>query len=640
MVSFVSLVIVAAISYGIYSYASGLAQNIARAKRSGLPYYVTPISPINLLGQVLAWAWIPIFKLLPRSYWEDIELILDPAWHYRENHKPFAKLGDSFLVASPGGIALFTASAEAIHQITARREAFPKSTKEYQLLSQYGQNVLTTEGAIWRMHRKTSSASFNEKNAALVFSESIEQTQWLMRMWLGADGKGNRTIKTMEHDIMALTLHIIGYVGFGLRLLWPGQELPPDTDPKLIKYSTLDPPEGHTLNFIDAVAKTLDHLLLLMLVPKSILRLLPFKTTKKALDAEKNYLKFMQEFLQDKIEDVNKEGKQNAGMDIMGQLVRTSYGDKQSSTKGKSNEVLGLTDDEIIGNAFIMLVAGHETTANILHFTLLELANNPAVQRSLQRDVDRIFGTTDPATWDYETCVNPLLASMVGACMNETLRTVPPVVEIPKMVAGEGQELVIDGKKVLIPGGGKTYIGLTAVAVHRNPRYWPTKPSDITGAATDIDDYVPERWFRTDAAGAGDNAAVEGADTEDFGGFSGPDTSAQLFRPPRGSYLPFSDGARSCLGRRIAVAEIIAALSVIFQKYSIELAVDEWATDEEVEKMSREERAKVYKKAQDKSRAIIASATSLITLKLHGDKYVSFRMVRRGEERFVDWMDS
>jgi len=31
-------------------------------------------------------------------------------------------------------------------------------------------------------------------------------------------------------------------------------------------------------------------------------------------------------------------------------------------------------------------------------------------------------------------------------------------------------------------------------------------------------------------------------------------------------------------------------LAVIFQKYSVELAVDEWASDEEVENMSVEER--------------------------------------------------
>jgi len=42
------------------------------------------------------------------------------------------------------------------------------------------------------------------------------------------------------------------------------------------------------------------------------------------------------------------------------------------------------------------------------------------------------------------------------------------------------------------------------------------------------------------------------------------------------------EGARSCLGRRLDQVKVIVVLSVIFQRYSLELAVDEWATDDEV----------------------------------------------------------
>lgn len=353
--------------------------------------------------------------------------------------------------------------------------------------------------------------------------------------------------------------------------------------------------------------------------------------------AQDNYLKYMDEFLHDKIEDV-KKGNSEEGMDIMGQLVRTSYGDTNGSGGSKKDaKLLALSDSEIIGNAFIMIVAGHETTANIMHFTLMELANNPAAQRLVQRDVDSIFGKTDPRTWDYDASVNPLLASYVGAAMNETLRMLPPVVDIPKEVLHQDQPLVQEGKKFMVPAG--THVNIVTTAAHRNPHYWPGKPSNITDGVDDINDYVPDRWYRT-ADVDGDSGAVEGADTEDFGGFAGPDTSSQLFRPARGSYVPFSDGARSCLGRRIAQVEMIAALAVVFQKYSIELAVDEWASDAEVEAMDREQRREVYKKAQDKSRATIKQATLVLTLKLHGNKFIPIRIVPRGQERFADWMDS
>ncbi len=202
-------------------------------------------------------------------------------WHYREGHRPYARIGEAFILVSPKTMTMCTDNAELIHQITSKREAFPKPTGSYSILSQYGDNVLTTEGPLWRLHRKITSASFNEKNAALVFKESIYQTKGLINQWLGPDGLGNKTISSLEHDTMSLTLNIIGYVGFGLRLLWPGQTLPPGTDPRLAKYASLDAAEGHTMSFVDSLASTLDYLLLLLLVPKWLLSKPPLASSRR-----------------------------------------------------------------------------------------------------------------------------------------------------------------------------------------------------------------------------------------------------------------------------------------------------------------------------------------------------------------------
>ncbi|KAI1845177.1 hypothetical protein JX266_008724 [Neoarthrinium moseri] len=638
MLSSVLLLAAAAAAYCVYNVVAGYSRNIAKAKQSGLPYYLSPVSPINQLALVLRAFWLPMWKLLPRKYWADTIELLNPDWNFNLLFEPFERLGDTFLVVSPGSIRLYTANAEAIHQITSKREVFQKPTESYRILALYGENVLTTEGSMWRSHRKVTSTSFNEKNTALVFKESINQTYGLIEQWLGPDGKGNRTIETAEGDIMALMLHIIGYVGFGLKLLWPGQTVPAEMDPKLAKYSSLQPPKGHSMNFKDSLHYTLHHILLLLILPRWLLRMLPFKSTRRAIKSENNLIQYMDQFLQDKIEDVE-QGKPDPGMDIMGMLVRSSYGDrapKDSAAAKRDSKLTKLMDSEIIGNAFIMIVAGHETTAGTFLFTLLQMAINAASQRSIQQDVDRIFGQTDPSTWDYEQSVNPLLASYIGACMNETLRTMPPAVDVPKKVlANRDQVLMIDGQKRIVPRGTK--VGVNVVAAQHNPRYWPTERSKITDSESDLADFVPERWFSKTSSS--DSSTDEDADSEDYGGFAGPDTSAQLFRPVRGSYLPFSDGPRSCLGRRIAQVEMIAALSVIFQKFSIELAVDEWASDAEVEKMGRDERREIYQKAQDKARRTLKSATSIITLKLHGNKFIPIRLVPRGQERFVDWVE-
>ncbi|KUI72815.1 Cytochrome P450 3A1 [Cytospora mali] len=638
MYSSVYLLLGAVVAYCAISCYNGLQSNIAAARRTGLPCVVVPCSPFSIPWQLTCSTWTPIIKTLPKSWWESWIDVMQPDWSYRLLQAPWERLGDTFLVVSPGDIIMWTRSAEAIHQFTARREAFPKPTQSYEILAIFGRNILTTEGPEWKIHRKGVSASFNERNAAQIFAESLEQTQGLIAHWMGGaveDKNTSGNITTLEHDTMTLALNIIAHVGFGLRFFWAGQKMPDDLSALNKKYASFEAPAGHSMTFVNSLATVLERITLLLIVPKWLLQILPFKSTKSALEAYNNYNHYMEEFLQDKIEaaqfgDDTAEG----GMDLMGQLVRAKYGGKGKSEKGKDEPQL--SDSDILGDAFIIIVAGHETTANTLHFTLLELANNPAAQRALQADIDRILGRdSDPSTWNYEQSINALTASNIAACMNEALRMVPPVVDIPKWVSpGHDQTIALDGEKHLLPK--KMSIAMNTVGVHRNPKYWPTKATKTEGQGQehDLNDFLPERWFRPSLSKVPEGQDDDEAD--EFGGFKERDTSEQMYRPVRGSYIPFSDGARSCIGRRIAQVEMIAALAVLFQKYSIELAVDEWASDEEVAGMGAEERRQLYEKARAKSRETIRQATSLLTLKLHGKQMVPVRLVRRGEERFLN----
>ena len=93
----------------------------------------------------------------------------------------------------------------------------------------------------------------------------------------------------------------------------------------------------------------------------------------------------MQEMFEEKKSQVA-SGQLADGMDLMGALVRGA-GIDSSKSGGQL-----LADDEILGNAFVFILAGHETTANTLHFALLQLAMNPGPQRRLQADLDATLG--------------------------------------------------------------------------------------------------------------------------------------------------------------------------------------------------------------------------------------------------------
>lgn len=571
--------------------------------------------------------------------------MVSPEWAFSNLYAPHARLGDTFLVVSFEQISVVTCDADVVTQITSRREQFPKPLEQYRVLELFGPNVVTTEGRLWRMHRRVTAASFNETNAAYTFVEAINQAQSMLAKWLPDDAAmATGTMRTLEGDTMTLAFNIIAYVGFGLRFLWPHQQLPADADPRLVKYGNPRPDAsaGYTMNFVVAAGAVLQHIVLLLLLPWRLLNYLPFEGCKQAYEGKENFVKYMQAFLQDKVDEVRNGEREKAGMDFMGHLVRARY--------GETKDAAWMTDSDMIGNAFLLFLAGHETTGNVLHFTLLEMAINPACQRKLQRDVDRLFGASDPRTWAFEQHINAMLASHLGACMNETLRLMPPVAEVPKMVSPTAdQSITIDGVEHVLPAG--MHILLNIVGAGRNPRYWPGRPSATTGAttgaSTDVDDYVPMRWFRHTKEHDGQQQQRQGkgqgegeGEGEDLGEFRGPDTSPALFRPVRGSFIVFGDGARSCLGRRIAQVEILAALAVVFQQCSIELAVDEWATDREVEAMDGEARAAVYARAQDKARATLRQATTLLTLKLNGGKHVPVRVVKRGHERFVRMVDT
>jgi len=399
------------------------------------------------------------------------------------------------------------------------------------------------------------------------------------------------------------------------------------------------------------LSSLLENLIWVLLFPGWLLKRIPLRNAKEANESFVNWGQYMNELFTKKLAEA-RAGEQTEGMDIMGSLVRSAYGEarptgdnKGSPGRAEKGQVRKsvMSDSDILGNAFVLIVAGHETTANSVHFALMELAMAPSSQRRLQKEIETIFGDTPAEDWDYDSSINTLLGSMVGAVLNEELRLMPPVINIPKSVRkDQDQSIVIDGKKIVLPKGA--HINLNVIGVQRSPRYWPSRgTSKVDGRPDDLNDFVPERWLIKDGTvggNAGHTDIPNDSEDDDFGGFTGRDTAAQLFRPVRGAYLPFSEGARSCLGRRLAQVEVMAVLSVIFQKYSIELAVDEWASDEEVAQMSKEEKKDLYKKAMMKARATLRGASTRITLKLHdGLGYIPVRIVKKGEERFINQVD-
>jgi cytochrome P450 len=163
---------------------------------------------------------------------------------------------------------VWTASPEVIRHLTTKRDDFPKPLKNYKALDIFGRNVVTTEGLEWKNHRKITAPGFSEKSNVMVFRESVAQTQGMLRKWENESANGKPTLTSVPEDTMRLTLYIISRVGFGVRLLWKGEE--PTAEDKLSdsQYSSSQPAEGHTMSFENSLESLLANLIWVLLLPK------------------------------------------------------------------------------------------------------------------------------------------------------------------------------------------------------------------------------------------------------------------------------------------------------------------------------------------------------------------------------------
>lgn len=124
--------------------------------------------------------------------------------------------------------------------------------------------------------------------------------------------------------------------------------------------------------------------------------------------------------------------------DLLSNLVRSA-----SLMKKKGFQTL--TDDEIMGNAYIYLLAGHETTAHSLANSLFELALNPEVQDKAYQEIMETDPFENTVFGDYEKF------PFIQGCYLETLRLYPPVQQIPK-VATQDAVVVVQKSNVGMEG--------------------------------------------------------------------------------------------------------------------------------------------------------------------------------------------
>ena len=210
---------------------------------------------------------------------------------------------------------------------------------------------------------------------------------------------------------------------------------------------------------------------------------------------------------------------------------------------------------------FSFIFAGHEANANTLTLTIFLLACYPEIQSSVQHVIDEIIASRAGHDPSYNHDYPILSQSIVAAVINETLRLFTILPFLPKKTPDTPQSISVRGKVHTFPIN--TLVLINTSATHRHPQYWPISSTKSKGgiAPHPVSDFNPDFWLQRSPTDPLYEADDQKANNE-------------FLHPKPGSFVPFSDGGRGCLGRRFAMVELCAQLMRVFAEWSVELVVE------------------------------------------------------------------
>jgi cytochrome P450 len=182
-----------------------------------------------------------------------------------------------------------------------------------------------------------------------------------------------------------------------------------------------------------------------------------------------------------------------------------------------------LSDREVRDHVMTLLFAGHDTSTSTITFLLYELARAPEVAARLRAEQDRVLAGRPPTAAELLDGELPELEMAV----DETLRLYPPAWIGPRRA-------IADFKFAGVPVPGGVAVNYCSWASHRLPEVF-----------ADPDAFRPERFA--------------------------PEARAAL---PKGAYVPFGGGSRTCIGMRFGLMEVRAVATAVLQRFGLELEPD------------------------------------------------------------------
>ncbi|HET9658100.1 MAG TPA: cytochrome P450 [Kineosporiaceae bacterium] len=379
-----------------------------------------------------------------------------------------AEHGDLVALPMPGAPVLLVNDPGAARQVLQdNNRAYGKQTLQYTALSAVtGNGLLTSDGEAWRARRRLVQPAFHRAGLDRVAAESVAAARRLGQAWSAA-GSGPVDV---DQGLQAAMLEVLGHTLFEADLAPAGERVLHAVD--------------EALGAVMVRARSL--------VPDW----LPTPARRRLRRATG----VLDDVCAGLVTARRAAGVGPADPDLLALLLRSL------GTEG------GVSETDLRDELVTLVIAGHETVAACLTWTLHLLAGHPQVQAAVHAELDQVLAGREPGWSDL-----PRLP-WLRACVDEALRLYPPAWVLTRRALAADELAGIE-----VPAG--TLVIISPWLLHRRAQSWPLP-----------DRFDPQRF-------AGEPPAAVRA----------------------GAYLPFGAGPRLCIGREFALVEAVLVLATLLR---------------------------------------------------------------------------
>lgn len=383
------------------------------------------------------------------------------------------------------------------HQLSAevlrdRPDGFSRSKRLEQIGLEMGLvgGVFGANHEVWRRQRRMVMASFDPGHVKAYFPSLQKVSQRLVERWRSAarDGRGI----DLQSDLMRFTVDTIAGLAFGS------------------KVDTLSRDDDVIQKHLDRIFPALSRRLFAVI---PMWRIWPSREDRELVHAVREVMVAVQGFIAQARQRLQADPARRAHPANLLEAMLVAADEPGS----------GIDDAQVAGNVLTMLLAGEDTTANTLAWTLDLLWRHP---QALARACDEVRAAVPAgqiATLDQ-------LAGLdwVEACTHEAMRLKPVAPFLPVQA---DRDTVVGG--VAVPKG---------MVVMNLLRHDSVSDTHLPNAKA----FDPARWL------------AEGHSADQVG------SSAKRIA------MPFGAGPRMCPGRYLALLEMKIALATLFTFFDIE----------------------------------------------------------------------